>query len=113
VTNEFTCNCFRRDPKSSTYTPQQNQKEFRTIVGDAARPFLMARTERFVIEVELFLASGLTVEAYDEAYKRCLGWQKPKEVTEITSSGHEPITAYLHFFDDDSEEADWAEDVHV
>lgn len=103
----------RLDPKRSTYTPQQNQEEFKAIVADAARPFLTARTERFVVEVELFLASGFTVEAYDEAYKRCLGWQKPKEVSEdeeITSSEHEPVTPYLHFFDDDSEEVDWTED---
>ena len=94
------------------------QEEFRVMMGDASRPFLTARSERFVNELELFLASGLTVEAYDNAYKRCLSWSKPDEIpqddeTETTAAEHNTVTPCLVFFDDDSDEDKWAEDTVV
>lgn len=46
-------------------TPEAKSEEFQTLICDAPRPFLAARTNRFVAEVELFLASGLNIEAYD------------------------------------------------
>ncbi|KAK1318324.1 hypothetical protein QJS10_CPB04g00683 [Acorus calamus] len=49
-------------------TPEAKRAEFKSLVSDAARPFLSERTPRFVDEVELFLASGLTINAYDEVY---------------------------------------------
>ncbi|CAN6286432.1 unnamed protein product [Urochloa humidicola] len=47
-------------------SPEKRREEFRTLLSDAARPFLLGRTERFVTEVELFLASNLNMEAYNK-----------------------------------------------
>lgn len=49
-----------------TTSPEKRREEFRRLVSDAARPFLLGRTERFVAEVELFLASDLNMEAYNK-----------------------------------------------
>ncbi|XP_072967270.1 uncharacterized protein [Typha angustifolia] len=46
-------------------TPEHKRKEFKSLLSNAARPFLLSRTERFVNEVELFLVSGLNIDAYD------------------------------------------------
>lgn len=99
--------------KGKPHSPLLKQEEFKILVADAAMPFLTARTKRFVDEVELFLASGLTVEAFDGAYRRCLGWKKPEETSEDneqTSKEREPIAPYLYVFDDDSNDVDWVED---
>ncbi|KAJ0981549.1 hypothetical protein J5N97_009804 [Dioscorea zingiberensis] len=48
-------------------TPEQNCNAFRHLLLDAGRPFLQGQTEQFVNELEQFLASGLNIEAYDEA----------------------------------------------
>ncbi|KAK9034257.1 hypothetical protein V6N11_050430 [Hibiscus sabdariffa] len=53
---------------------EARQENFRIAVSDAAQPFLLARTDRFVNELELFLASGLNIEAYDAVYMQRLGW---------------------------------------
>ncbi|XP_057998716.1 uncharacterized protein LOC131177653 [Hevea brasiliensis] len=58
----------RGDQSHPMRTPETKQGEFKNLVSDAARPFLAARTERFVNEMELFLASGFNIEAYDEVY---------------------------------------------
>ncbi|XP_066378095.1 uncharacterized protein [Miscanthus floridulus] len=52
--------------KSRTISPEKRREEFRRLVSDAARPFLLGRTERFVTEVELFLVSNLNMEAYNK-----------------------------------------------
>lgn len=99
--------------KGKTHPLHRTQEEFKVLVADAAMPFLTARTKRFVDEVELFLASGLTVEAFDKAYRRCLGWKKSEETSEDnerTSTECEPIAPCLYFIDDDSDEVDWTED---
>uniref|UniRef100_A0A803KP87 Uncharacterized protein n=1 Tax=Chenopodium quinoa TaxID=63459 RepID=A0A803KP87_CHEQI len=90
-------------PQRKNTFPASKQEELRILVADAAMPFLTARTKRFVNELELFLASGLTVQAYDRAYRKCLGWKKPEETTEDdeqTSMEREQIAPYLYFFDD-------------
>ncbi|KAJ6840126.1 tripartite motif-containing protein 40-like [Iris pallida] len=47
-------------------TPEEKRKEFSRLLLDAAKPFVLRQAERFVGEVELFLASGLNIEAYDK-----------------------------------------------
>lgn len=47
-------------------TPDEMRKAFRGLLGDAARPFLLGREDRFVDEVEAFLVRGLNIVAYDE-----------------------------------------------
>ncbi|KAJ0080384.1 hypothetical protein Patl1_22679 [Pistacia atlantica] len=90
--------------------PEAKQEDFKALVSDAARPFLMARTDRFVNEMELFLASGLNIEAYDAVYMQRLGWNTPRvtiESTERESSGQAPvIVPYLYIFDEDSDGTD-------
>ncbi|WOL15906.1 hypothetical protein Cni_G24687 [Canna indica] len=56
---------FRRQGDSKA-TAEQKRKEFRNLISEAARPFLAGYTERFVNELELFLVSGLNIEAYDK-----------------------------------------------
>ncbi|KAF4361225.1 hypothetical protein G4B88_000623 [Cannabis sativa] len=60
----------KQQPKRNK--PEAKSEEFRSLISDAARPFLAARTDLFVSEVELFLASGLNIEAYDAVYKQRL-----------------------------------------
>ncbi|KAL6560619.1 hypothetical protein OROGR_004178 [Orobanche gracilis] len=82
------------------------QKEFRASVSESVRPFLTGRTERFVNELELFLASGLNIDAFDKVYVEHLGWK----FHEIRDDDHdEPIDhipaapCYLYIFDEDSD----------
>ncbi|CAO2836658.1 unnamed protein product [Amaranthus hypochondriacus] len=98
--------------KQTTHSAQQKQQEFKVIVADAALPFLTARTKRFVDEMELFIASGLAVEYYDRAYRRCLGWKQHGETSEDgeqISREQEPIASHLYILDEDLDEIDWAE----
>ncbi|KAJ9131491.1 hypothetical protein P3X46_035147 [Hevea brasiliensis] len=83
----------RGDQSHPMRTPEKKQGEFKNLVSDAARTFLAARTERFVNEMELFLASGFNIEAYDEA-------------ADVEHSEHTPIVPYLYIFYDDSDETD-------
>ncbi|PSS19645.1 E3 ubiquitin-protein like [Actinidia chinensis var. chinensis] len=96
----------RRIDQKSPSTPETKQENFKALVSQAARPFLTGRTDRFVNEVELFLASGLNIEAYDKVYAQHLGWKLPgitAEDEETNFNGHEPSVPYLYFFDDDSD----------
>ncbi|XP_019187879.1 PREDICTED: uncharacterized protein LOC109182227 isoform X2 [Ipomoea nil] len=94
---------FKRNEQSHIQmTPEANQEEFRVLVSQAARPFLTGRTDRFVNEVQLFLASELTMDAFDKVYVQHLGWKFP----EITKDEEERevesySTPYLYFFDED------------
>ena len=82
--------------------------EFQSLVSDAARPFLAARTDRFVNGVKLFLASGLNVEAYNAVDKQQLGWSAPGITSEAEGevSEHIPVLPYLYIFDEDYDEND-------
>ncbi|KAJ6815506.1 tripartite motif-containing protein 40-like [Iris pallida] len=53
-------------------THEEKREEFRRLLLDAAKPFVLQQAERFVSEVELFLASGLNIEAYDKVYMQHL-----------------------------------------
>ncbi|XP_048499262.1 uncharacterized protein LOC104890857 isoform X2 [Beta vulgaris subsp. vulgaris] len=95
--------------KGKSGSPKLKREEFKSLVTTAAMPFLTARTKRFVDEMELFLASGLTVEAYDGAYRRWLAWKKPEETSEDneeTSREREARASYLYVFDDETDEVD-------
>jgi hypothetical protein len=54
--------------------------------------------------VELFLASGLNIEAYDAVCMQRLGWSAHGVTTEAAAEGelavHRPVIPYLHIFDD-------------
>ncbi|PNT73941.1 hypothetical protein BRADI_1g04550v3 [Brachypodium distachyon] len=43
---------------------ENTREEFKSLLSDAARPFLLGRTSRFVAEVELFLVSQMNIDAY-------------------------------------------------
>lgn len=57
---------FRRQQEGTkAVMPDEKRKAFRGLLSDAARPFLLGRTDRFVDEMEIFLALGLNIDAYD------------------------------------------------
>ncbi|MFQ6632702.1 hypothetical protein Gotur_011390 [Gossypium turneri] len=72
------------------------QDNFRIAITEAAKPFLLARTDRFVNELELFLASGLNIEAYDAVYMQRLGWNTSGS---ITTNPVQQVVPFLHIFD--------------
>uniref|UniRef100_A0A7N0V5G8 RING-type domain-containing protein n=1 Tax=Kalanchoe fedtschenkoi TaxID=63787 RepID=A0A7N0V5G8_KALFE len=84
--------------RRQTSAPEAKRSEFKTLVSNAARPFLTARTDRFVHELELFLASGLSIQGYDEVYLQHMS-QKAEEQPQSSTA---PIP-FLHIFDDDSD----------
>ncbi|XVE89705.1 hypothetical protein DITRI_Ditri20bG0017300 [Diplodiscus trichospermus] len=89
---------------------EAKQDSFKNAVSDAAKPFLLARTDRFVNELELFLASGLNIEAYDAVYIQRLGWNNPGG-TASSKPAEEPsqhigVVPYLYIFDADSDKDD-------
>ncbi|OIT30925.1 PREDICTED: uncharacterized protein LOC109209355 [Nicotiana attenuata] len=96
----------RNEPKQIKDAPQTKQEEFKIMVSEAARPFLTGRTDRFVNELELFLASSLTIDAFDSVYIQHLGWKTTEkieegEIGEPVEQG--PLVPYLYFFDEDSD----------
>ncbi|XP_019452244.1 PREDICTED: uncharacterized protein LOC109354299 [Lupinus angustifolius] len=96
----------RREQKSQVNAPEKIQEEFKMSVSEAAGPFLGARTDRFVYEIQLFLASGLNIEAYDAVYIQRLGWSSPGPNTEVSQSeliDRTTVIPYLYIFDDDSD----------
>lgn len=82
------------------------QGEFRAAVSDAVRPFLTGRTERFVQELELFLASGLNMDAFDKVYIKHFGWKisgyNEKDYDQPLQPN--PAQPYLYIFDQDPDE---------
>ncbi|KAL9259768.1 E3 ubiquitin-protein ligase Topors-like protein [Drosera capensis] len=86
------------------------RQSFKSLVGNSVKPFVGERTERFVDELELFLCSGLTLEAYDNIYKKHIGQIRAEETSaevENTDCDHIPTAVpFLHLFDDSSDEAD-------
>lgn len=97
----------RREQKSHMNAPEKKQEEFKMSVSEAARPFLAARTDRFVYEIQLFLASGMNIEAYDAAYIQRLGWSSPGVNTEVSHSelvDRSTVIPYMHLFDGDFDE---------
>lgn len=79
--------------------------ELNVLVSDAAKPFLSGRTERFVNELELFLASGLNIEAFDDAYMQHLGLRSPRVTSEGAEGekGHQPVIPYLYIYSDETD----------
>ncbi len=72
---------------------------------EAARPFLLGQTERFVAEVELFLVSHLNIDAYSR-----LRVQRLKESTSHVSREQDVLPQdrsledhYLYFLGDETD----------
>jgi len=71
----------------------------------------MARTDRFVDELELFLAAGLNLEAYDAIYKQRLEGNNRREIGAASEEREEVeehnvrtrVTPYLFIFEEDSD----------
>ncbi|XP_059313111.1 uncharacterized protein LOC132064217 isoform X1 [Lycium ferocissimum] len=98
---------FRRNEQKQIKVTQAKQEEFKIMVSEAARPFLTGRTDRFVNELELFLASSLTIDAFDSVYIQHLGWKVPEMVGEGEVGEpveHAPLVPHLYFFDEDCDE---------
>lgn len=89
-------------------TPEQKREEFKVLLADAARPFLTGRTERFVKEVELFLVSGLNIEAYDQVYLQCLSLDTSSDTGGTEDDIHDQMLQVpnLHLFDEDIDTTD-------
>lgn len=93
--------------KQETRSAEAFQEQFKSVIAEAGRPFLMARTDRFVDELELFLASGLNMEAYDAVYKQRLDWNNSREVGVSNEAIEEEnrrtrATPNLFLFEEDS-----------
>ncbi|KAL0375692.1 UNVERIFIED_CONTAM: hypothetical protein Scaly_0686800 [Sesamum calycinum] len=91
--------------KTSRPSTEMVQEEFRMVLSKAVRPFLTGRTEKFVNELELFLASGLNIDAFDKAYIKHLGW-KISEISENDDDEpleHTSALPYLYILDEDSD----------
>ncbi|GAB2211536.1 hypothetical protein Drorol1_Dr00024851 [Drosera rotundifolia] len=103
---------FRKSNRSKGPKPASEliRQSFRSLVVDSVKPFVGGRIERFADELELFLCSGLTVEAYDNIYKKHLGQIKAEETSteaEDTDGDHVPTAVpFLHLFEDSSDEAE-------
>ncbi|PIA30826.1 hypothetical protein AQUCO_05400136v1 [Aquilegia coerulea] len=90
----------------SKRTIEENREDFKALISDAARPFLIGRTKRFVDEIELFLVSCLNVEAYDEVYAQCVEMVTSGAVHEDEEERLQEVNRqlpYLHFFDEDTD----------
>ncbi|CAL1393548.1 unnamed protein product [Linum trigynum] len=87
--------------------PVVKQQEFRDLMSEAVRPFVAARAERFVDELELFLASGFNVKGYDEVYTEQLGWKVPgisrivREEEQESDDEHPPTVLPLLYISDE------------
>ncbi|CAA2994183.1 Hypothetical predicted protein [Olea europaea subsp. europaea] len=84
---------FRRDEvKHSNIFPETKREELKLLVFQAVEPFLTGRSDRFVNELELFLASGLKIDAFDRVYTEHLHWKIPEISEEETDETpeHEP-----------------------
>ncbi|KAI8539354.1 hypothetical protein RHMOL_Rhmol09G0176000 [Rhododendron molle] len=100
----------RNQHQNSPSTLETQEETFKALVCQAARPFLTGRTDPFAHEVELFLASGLNIDAYDKVYMQRLGWQPPGITTEEVdgeSTGDAPLVPFLYIFDDSDGNVDW------
>ncbi|KAL5210043.1 hypothetical protein ABZP36_005666 [Zizania latifolia] len=91
-----------KEHTSKETPPEKKREEFRRLLSDAARPFLLSRRERFVLEVELFLVSHLNIDAYNK-----LRVQRLKESTSHVSREQDLLPQdrsledhYLYFIDD-------------
>ncbi|XP_054802867.1 uncharacterized protein LOC129306344 [Prosopis cineraria] len=95
-----------REQNRRIMASEKQQEEFKIAVSEAAMPFLASRTDRFVYEVQLFLASGLNIEAYDAVYIQRLGWSSTGTSTQASQSeliDRNTVTSYLYIFDADSD----------
>lgn len=86
--------------------PEKKREDLKVLVEEAAKPFLTGRTDRFVNELEMFLASELNIDAYDKVCVQHLGWKIPG-MTEVEETIEQvPVVPYLLLFDEDSDNTD-------
>lgn len=93
--------CCRDWSKKTSISAEKAREEFKVAVSDAVRPFLTGRTERFIEELEVFVASGLNMDAFDQVYIKHLGWEESEEETSQPTT---PAVPYLYIFDEDEDE---------
>ncbi|MQL73834.1 hypothetical protein Taro_006169 [Colocasia esculenta] len=93
----------RQEQDRHKLPPKEKQREFKQLVFDAARPFICDRTDRFVDEFELFLASSLNIEAYDKVYMECAHMLASAPCKDCTEDEHDSALEdpRLHFLDED------------
>ncbi|KAF5765400.1 putative transcription factor C2H2 family [Helianthus annuus] len=96
----------RNEPKGCKISPELKQEEFKRMVADAAKPFLRGRTDRFVNELEMFVASELNIEAYDKVYVNHLGWKIPEinNDDDEESEERDPLIPLLSFSEEEIDE---------
>ncbi|RWR95372.1 zinc finger protein [Cinnamomum micranthum f. kanehirae] len=84
-------------------SPEQKREQFRALLADAVGPFVFGRSERLVNELELFLVSGLNIEAYDKVYLQCFGGDTLGATSGPAEDNHERTSEvpYLRLFDED------------
>ncbi|CAN6452862.1 unnamed protein product [Victoria cruziana] len=93
----------RRIQEERKSMAEQKQREFRMLVSGAARPFIFEKSERFVDELELFLASGLSIDAYDEVYmQNSRSSRATDETVEAQEQNAQNILSNLYLEDSDS-----------
>ncbi|XP_074562109.1 uncharacterized protein LOC141818520 isoform X2 [Curcuma longa] len=93
----------QQEGENKATTPEQKRTQFRTLLADAARPFLAGYTERFTDELESFLVSGLNVEAYDKACIQRISKPSSSESAEGSPCDETLQHVYLPYFDEDIE----------
>ncbi|CAI0391922.1 unnamed protein product [Linum tenue] len=99
----------RDDLLNQKKPPVVKQQEFRDLMSETVRPFVTARAERFVDELELFLASGFNLKGYDEVYTEQLGWKVPgirrivreEEEEQESDDEHPPTVLPLLYISDE------------
>ncbi|KAJ3703774.1 hypothetical protein LUZ61_007479 [Rhynchospora tenuis] len=79
----------KQEREGLSSTAEEKRDVFRSLLANAARPFLLEYTDQFVNEVELFIASGLNINAYDKACMKRLGWPACYEVRNNNSKTSE------------------------
>ncbi|CAM0877124.1 unnamed protein product [Alopecurus aequalis] len=89
---------------SKQSSPEHTREEFRSLLSDAARPFLLGRTERFVAEVELFLISQRNLDAYRKARVQRFKEAASRAAREQDALPHDrPLEVhYLHLLSDET-----------
>lgn len=106
VMDSFCKRTEQRHKQEAKRSGEAFQEQFKSVIAEAARPFLLARTDRFVDELELFLASGLNMEAYDAVYKQRLDKNKSREIGVANEAGVEEEnrrTPNLFLFEEDTD----------
>jgi hypothetical protein len=98
----------KRDHTARDITAEERREEFKNALSDAARPFLLGRTDRFVREVELFLVSNLNMEAYNKLRMKRFRESSSHLTRDQDALPHDRTLEdhYLHFICNDTDSVD-------